>query len=91
MVHQEADEHGPEGWEVTELYWVAGEDCYGGRPIAEFDAGMDPRGQEELANLVSAAPDLLKAARMTVAFLNGESHLYPKWVAEAAIAKAEGR
>ncbi len=56
---------------------------------AEF-ANAGTEEERSNARLVAAAPELLEAARMTVAFLNGESHIYPLWAAEKAIAKATG-
>jgi len=71
-VHETEEEYRNDGeprYEVSELYWIAGEsrpgeDAYGAMPVAEVYGADD-------ADLVSAAPDLFDAAKRARAYLWG--------------------
>lgn len=90
-IEEEYREEGDPRYEVSELYWIAGDsrpgdDAYGAMPVAEVYGADD-------ADLVSAAPDLFDAAKRAWAYLWGADSEAGEGLDEqlrAALRKAEG-
>ncbi len=60
--------------------------------VAETDENLPAGEQERFARLITAAPDMLEAAKVALrTLLTGDSKLLPINLLEEAIAKAEAR